>query len=96
MKDRTDFREDWFMNQWYSKEELERLWNWSQKSGFFVQVILHNDKWSGFHIEDENLEIDLAGQPTEEDCTNWMTRLGFEVVPITELRKKKINKIVNN
>jgi len=93
MKTSNDFREDWFMNQWYSKEELERLWNWSQSSGFKVNVKLHNDKWSGFHIEDYDMEIDLAGQNAEEDCINWMSRLGFEVIPITEMRREKINKL---
>ena len=93
MKDTTDFRESWFMNQWYSKEELETLWNWSQKSGFNVHVEFVNGKWSGFHVEDYNMEIDLGGQPTEEDCVNWMGRMGFDVIPLMELRKRKINKL---
>jgi len=75
-----DFRNDWFFNQWYSKEELEKLWNWVEKSGNKVEVKEKNGKWSGFHIEDKDLEIDIAGQPTVEDCCNWMKRLGFEVV----------------
>lgn len=94
MKDTKDFREDWFMNQWYSKEELETLWQWCQKSGFNVHVEYVNGKWSGFHIEDHNMQIDLAGQQTEEDCINWMGRMGFDVVPITEMRKMKLNKII--
>lgn len=93
MKNTTDFRQDWFMNQWYSKEELEKLWIWCQKSGFNVHVECINEKWSGFHIEDCDMEIGLAAQPTEEDCINWMGRMGFDVVPKTEMRKKKINKI---
>ena len=88
-----DIREDWFYNQHYSKEELEKLWGWIQKSGNKVEVKKHNGLWSGFHIEDYDMEIDLAGQKTEEDCVNWMARLGFEVVPLTEIRKNKINKL---
>lgn len=75
-----DIRNDWFFNQHYSKEELETLWAWMLKSGNKVNVKEKNKKWSGFHIEDSEMEIDIAGQPTEEDCRNWMKRLGFEVI----------------
>lgn len=74
-----DFRDDWFFNEWYSKDELNQLWGWCEKSGFFVTIKEQNDKWSGFHIEDKDMKIDIAGQPTKTDCENWMKRLGFEI-----------------
>ena len=91
---RGDFREDWFMKQWYSEEELNKLWDWCQKSGFNVYIKCCDERWSAFHIEDYDMEIGLAGQRTEEDCVNWMGRMGFDVVPITEIRKMKLNKII--
>jgi hypoxanthine phosphoribosyltransferase len=72
--------DSWFMNQWYSKEELQQLQEWIDKSGTNVEVKLKDSKWSGFHIEDKNMNIDLAGQDTEEDCRNWMKRLSFTVI----------------
>jgi len=75
-----DFRNEWFFKQWYSDNELNQLWEWCQKSGEFVDIRLNkHDKWSGFHIEDKDFTIELAGQPTETDCRNWMQRLGFKV-----------------
>lgn len=74
-----DFRDEWFFNEWYSKDELEQLWEWCEQSGPFVTIKENNGKWSGFHIEDKDMEIDIAGQPTKNDCKNWMKRLGFEI-----------------
>jgi len=37
-----------------------------------VDVKKHNGKWSGFHPLDTEMKIDIAGQPTKEDCCNWM------------------------
>lgn len=75
----NDIREDWFFNQHYSKDELNQLWEWSQKSGEIVDIKINNGKWSGFHIEDTEFTIDIAGQSTESDCRIWMERLGFKV-----------------
>ena len=75
-----DIREDWFFNQWFSKEELEKLWQWIQKSGNNVNVREFKGKWTGFHIEDKDSEIDLVAMPTKKDCENWMKRMGFDVV----------------
>ena len=74
-----DFINDRFLNQHYSKDELEQLWLWVQEGGSDVDVKLQNDKWSGFHPLDTEMKIDIAGQPTREDCCNWMERLGFGV-----------------
>jgi hypothetical protein len=75
-----DFREDWFFKQWYTKDELHQLWEWCEKSGNYVNIKLNkNNRWSGFHIEDKDFKIDIAGQPTKTDCENWMKRLGFEI-----------------
>lgn len=75
-----DFREEWFFNQHYNKDELNQLWEWCEQSGNKVEIKERNGKWSGFHILDEDMDIDLAGQATKEDCCNWMTRLGFEPI----------------
>ena len=72
--------DDWFYNQHYSKEELKKLQNWINEFGNDVEVKEKNGKWSGYHIKDEAMEIDLAGQPTKEDCCNWMVRLGLNTV----------------
>jgi len=74
-----DFRNEWFFNQHYSKEELEQLWAWVEEGGSDVDVKEHNGKWSGFHPLDTEMKIDIAGQPTKDDCCNWMKRLGFGV-----------------
>ena len=76
------FLSNWFLKQHYTQTELEKLWGWIEKSGKNVKVeCLHGDgKWSGYHIEDTDFEIDLAGQTTKEDCCNWMKRMGFNVV----------------
>lgn len=72
--------DDWFMNQHYSKEELQQLDDWVEESGNDVVIKFINNKWSGFHVNDINLKIDIAGQETKEDCMNWMKRLGFNPV----------------
>lgn len=74
-----DFRKEWFFNQHYSKEELETLWSWVCEGGDEVEVKEVNGRWSGFHPLDTEMKIDIAGQPTKEDCCNWMVRLGFKV-----------------
>ena len=74
-----DFRNEWFFNQHYSKEELYQLWEWVQKGGEHIEVKKHNGKWSGFHPLDTEMKIDIAGQKTKEDCCNWMKRLGFKL-----------------
>ena len=74
-----DFRDEWFFNEWYTKDELNQLWEWCEKSGNFFTIKENNGKWSGFHIEDTEKTIDIAGQPTKNDCKNWITRLGFQI-----------------
>jgi len=74
-----DFRNEWFFNQHYSTEEINQLWKWVEEGGTEVDVKEHNGKWSGFHPLDTEMTIDIAGQPTKEDCYNWMKRLGFGV-----------------
>ena len=54
-----DFRNEWFFNQHYSKEELEQLWAWVQEGGSDVDVKEHNGKWSGFHPLDTEMKIDI-------------------------------------
>lgn len=73
-----DFREEWFMNQWFSKEELEKLWSWSLESNK-IRAKEVDGKYLGYHVLDKDFEIDLVSMPTEKDCQNWIKRLGFEV-----------------
>ena len=75
-----NIKDEWFMQQHYSTEELKKLQGWIDQSGNNVEVKEVDGKWSGFHILDKEMKIDLAGQSTKEDCCNWMKRLGFNVV----------------
>ena len=75
-----DFRNDWFFNQHYSKEELTQLWKWVEEGGDALDVKKHNGKYSGFHPLDVKMTIDIAGQSTKKDCINWMKRLGFRIL----------------
>jgi hypothetical protein len=73
--------EEWFWNQWYDDRELRQLQEWIDTAGPNVIIRRKEDgKWSGFHVLDTELKIDIAGQPTKEDCTNWMKRLNLTVV----------------
>ena len=82
----SDIREEWFFKEWYTTDELQQLWEWCQEAGEYVTIEKNNGKWSGFHILDKNRTIDIAGQPTKNDCENWMQRLGFkiEIKPLIE------------
>jgi len=74
-----DFRNEWFFNEWFSKEELEKLWNWTLEGGGKIKVKEVDGKYVGYHVMDKDFEIDLVSMPTEKDCQNWIKRLGFEV-----------------
>jgi len=76
-----DFRNGWFFNEHYSKEELEQLWKWVEEGGRYLNIKERDGKWSGFHPLDTELRIDIAAQSTKEDCCNWVKRMGFKIVP---------------
>jgi hypothetical protein len=81
--EKEKFMNDWFFNQWFSKEELEKMWNWSQISNTAYSYKLSgNDpdhRFCGYLTEDKDREIELVSMPTKEACDNWIKRLGFEV-----------------
>ena len=92
MKTKENFMNDWFLNQHFSKDELEKLWNWKQKSNLVIPI-KKDGKWIAYHTEDTEMEIDLVEMPTKKDCENWIKRLGFEVEEVIVSRSKKIKKI---
>ncbi len=73
------FMEDWFFNQHFSKEELEKLWNWKQISNL-TKAVEKDGSWVGFHTEDANQEVDIVDMDSKEMCENWLSRLGFDVI----------------
>lgn len=75
-----DIRDNWFFKQHYTHDEINLLWKWISEGGSDVEVKFHDGVWSGFHPLDKEMKIDLAGQSTQEDCINWMKRLGFGVM----------------
>jgi chemotaxis receptor (MCP) glutamine deamidase CheD len=80
ISDMNDIRDNWFFKQHYTREELETLWEWIKEAGNNVNVLEHKGVWSGFHILDKDMKIDIAGQRTQEDCMNWMRRLGLNIM----------------
>lgn len=74
-----DCRKSWFMQQWYTPEQLQQLYEWEQKSGrkaFITQE--GEDNWCAWHIEDVDKTIDLVSQKTRKDVEAWMTRKQYE------------------
>jgi len=72
-----DFRNDWFMNQHWSKDELETLWEWS-KNDNNTKIIKTNGKYIGYHIKDLNNSISLISMKEKSQAINWIKRLGFK------------------
>jgi hypothetical protein len=77
--EKEKFMNDWFLNQHFSKEELEKMWNWKQISNL-TKAVEKDGSWVGFFVEDINQEVDIVDMPTQIDCENWLTRLGFDIV----------------
>jgi Ser-tRNA(Ala) deacylase AlaX len=75
-----DITKEWFWQQWYTAEELTKLQAWLDISTEVSVKQNADGKWAGFHTLDTEFEIDIAGQPTEEDCRNWMKRLRLTVI----------------
>jgi hypothetical protein len=77
--EKEKFMNDWFLNQHFSKEELEKMWNWKQISNS-AKAVEVDGVWIGFHVEDTNHEVDLVEMTTQNQCENWLSRLGFDVI----------------
>ncbi len=75
-----DVRNNWFFQQHYTKEELNTLWKWIEEGGDRVEVKEDKGVWSGYHVLDTEMRIDIAGQKTQQDCVNWIRKLGLTVI----------------
>jgi hypothetical protein len=75
---KESFMNEWFLNQHFSKEELEKMWNWSEISNTAIAVEKEGNWW-GFLTEDVNQEIDIVVTEERIDCEHWLERLGFEI-----------------
>lgn len=73
----TDVRQDWFMNQHFSKEELEKIYAWEQSSGKIACIVSTEEGFKLFHINDTNHEIDLCVMKEEYMLRRWSERLGY-------------------
>lgn len=76
----VDIRKDWFMNQHFTKEQLQQLYDWEQLSGKIVDIISHEGE-QGFtlhHIEDVERGIDLCFMKEEYMLRRWAERLGYK------------------
>jgi catechol-2,3-dioxygenase len=72
------FMKNWFLDQHFTKKELEKIWNWSEISNTAVAVEKEGNWW-GYMTEDKNQEVELVVMETKEACENWIKRLGFEL-----------------
>lgn len=75
----NDCRKDWFMQQHFSPEELQQIYDWEQESGKIAKVI--NDAEIGFaahHILDVENKIDLCRMKEEYMLRRWVERLGYK------------------
>lgn len=79
MENETDVRKDWFMNQHFSKEQLQQIYDWEQKSGKVADVIQVEGGFSLHHIEDSEKKISLCGMDEEYMLRRWAERLGYKI-----------------
>lgn len=71
-----DIREDWFMNQHFTKEELQILYDWGEAIGR-IEEEKEIGKFCLYHIKDIDKKIPLVYQPTAQDVRKWAERLGY-------------------
>ncbi len=75
----TDIREDWFMNQHFSKTELQKIYEWEQKSGKVADVVAVVGGFDLYHSEDKRKKILLGFQKQEYMLRRWAERLGYKI-----------------
>ena len=77
--DNGDVRKSWFMQQHFSPEELQRLYEWEILGGKIAKIVNDADGWKAFHKLDDNNEIDMCRMDDEEMLRRWINRLGYTV-----------------
>lgn len=78
--DGYDVREEWFMQQHFSKEELQQLFEWERKSGRVTEVKASvKEGFSLYHIEDVEGKIELCYMKEEYMLRRWAERLGYKM-----------------
>ena len=74
-----DCRKSWFMQQHFTPEELQQLYEWEQAGGKIGKVTYDEEyKWRYYHILDTELKIDLCRMDEEEQLRRWMHRAGYK------------------
>lgn len=73
----TDCRKSWFMQQHFSPEELQQLYEYETQKGKVAKIVNDKDGWKYFHILDTENKIDLCRMDNEEDLRAWMNRQGY-------------------
>ncbi len=73
-----DVRKDWFMNQHFSKEQLQEIYDWEQISGKVADIIPTAEGFNLHHIEDKERKIDLCFMKEEYMLRRWAERLGYK------------------
>ena len=77
-EDKDDVRTSWFMQQHYTPEELQQLYEWEQAKGKICKVLAHGEGFNAFHVLDVNNTIDLSYQKEREQLLRWViSRMGY-------------------
>lgn len=74
----TDVRKDWFMQQHFDTDELQKIYDWEQKSGKVGDVISIPEGYVLRHIEDKEGNIDLCFMKEEHELRRWTERLAYK------------------
>ena len=72
-----DCRKDWFMQQHFSPEELQQIYDWEQESGKIAKVIKDTDGFVAYHILDGENKIYLCRMKEEYMLRRWLDRLSY-------------------
>jgi len=72
-----DIRKSWFMQQHFTTEELESIYQWEQVSGK-TAVVIPTDGYSAYHVADTSKSICLCTMAEEYMLRRWIERLGYK------------------
>jgi len=75
----NDCRKDWFMQQHFSAEQLQQIYDWGQKSGKIADVVPIDEGFSLHHIEDTERKIGLCFMKEEHMLRRWAERLAYKM-----------------
>lgn len=73
-----DVRTSWFMQQHYSPEELQQLFEWENEGGRVCKVVELETGFNAFHVLDTENKIDLSFQKEREMLLRWVARMGYK------------------